>query len=332
MKKNFWITLFLFSLSQAIFSNDSIASKVIIYRENNYQGSAISYKVFANDSLLVRLKNNSYYVYDCSPGEYDFLIDKKELSKVHFNVEKGKTYYLKFDMHIGFWTAVPGFLLVDSISATPIIYNSSMKLLGRYNTPYIRPKSRIGINIGVGAGFENNDMFEMENGKMSTFSYGGGVAYGLKYGYEFNKHLDLALDINYQRNDLSPLLTNASVSFSKTIFSITPSYIIPINGGDNMRLKLGAGVDYSMSNSFTIKSDGLGGFNDTWKYKNAYGYHASINYELNVSDNWSFNYGFKFYNIKYEFTSSNNSIPIVRKLIRPNASGFDFLCGIYYHF
>jgi hypothetical protein len=71
------------------------------------------------------------------PGEYDFSIEKKEPSKIHFIIEKGKTYYLRFDVRMGFWTAIPVFLLVDSISAFPVISNGALKALSKYNTPYI---------------------------------------------------------------------------------------------------------------------------------------------------------------------------------------------------
>jgi hypothetical protein len=315
------------------YCNDSILSKVIFYREFNYQGSAISYKVLVEDSMVVKLKNNSYFSYSCLPGEYNFQINNFQNTKLHLKVEQGKTYYLRFGIRMGFWSGIPELLLVDSVSAYPSINNGSMRKLDIQNNPLILPKNRFGLNANMGGGFESFPMATTNVGKESTISFGGGYGIGLKYGHEFNKHFDLAIDLNYQFSDLIPFLNNADVTFGRGIISITPSYILPIDGGDAMRIKFGAGLDDYFGSALTIDLSKLtNGFNDEWKYKNSLGYHLSAIFELNISDNWSFNYGLKWYNVSYSFNKSNHRYPTVNKLKSPNGSGIDFLCGIYYHF
>ncbi len=319
-------------LIQSVYCNDSIPSRIIFYRENSFQGSSISYKIFAGDSLVVKLKNNSYYSYSCLPGEYDFQINKFPQTKLRLKAEQGKTYYLRFGIRMGLWSGIPELLLVDSISAYPAIYNGSMRNLDN-NTPLVRPKNRVGLNANAGGGFKSHPMAITTEGKESKISFGGGFGIGLKYGHEFNKHFDLAADFNYQFSSLTPFLKNADVSFSRAIVSVTPSYILPIDGGDAMRLKFGIGLDSYYVPKLAIDLSKLSeGFKDDWTYKNSFGFHLNVIYELNVSDNWSFNYGLKWYNVSYSFEEGHIFYPLAEELKTPNGSGIDFLIGFYYHF
>lgn len=318
---------------QSAYCNDSIPSKIIFYREHNIQSYGMAFKLFVGDSMVVKLKDNSYFIYSCSPGEYDFKIDKYPKSKVHLKVEQGKTYYLRFGIKTGFWSAIPEFLLVDSISAYPVISNRSMRKLDNLNTPLIRSKNRFGLIFNIGSGFEKCLMATTTDGKESTLSFGGGLGIGLQYGHEVNKHFDIAIDFNYQESFLGPILKNAEVTFSRGIVSITPSYILPIDGGDAMRMKLGAGLDDYFSPGLSIQMSNLiGGFNEDWSYKNSIGYHLSINYELNTSEKWSLNYGLKWYTVSYSFDKGGLHFPTENKLKKPNGSGIDFLWGFNYHF
>lgn len=317
---------------QSMYGNDGISSKIVFYREPNYVGSAVSYKVFVGDSAIIKLKNNSYYSYSCLPGEYDIQIGKLQETKLRLKVEQGKTYYLRFGIRIGVWSSIPELLLVDSVSAYPAINSGSMRKLDKQNTPFVRPKNRLGLNLNIGGGFEGSTMARTITGENSTISSGGGYAIGLKYGHEFNRHFDVAIDFNYQFSQLRPFLNNAEVTFGRGVLSITPSYIVPIDGGDAMRLKFGAGIDGYLGPKMEMDLSQLYGLKDTWTYKNSVGYHLSAIFEWNIADNWSLNYGLKWYNVSYSFEKGNNSYPIVDKLTNPNGSGIDFLMGFYYHF
>jgi len=197
----------------------------------------------------------------------------------------------------------------------------------------IRPKNRFGLNVAMGFGFDNFPMIITTDDEESKISFGGGYSVGAKYGREFNKYFDLAFDLNYQFSDLRPPLKNADVTFKRGVLSVTPSYIIPISGGDAMRIKLGGGPDYYWSNSLSIEASEVpDGFNDDWDYKNSWGFHLSAVYEYNFTEKWSFNYGLKWYNVKYEFESGGDYAPDVKDLSNPDGSGIDLLFGMYYHF
>ena len=333
MKRLFWILLVELVFSCSIYCNNSVDSKIIFYRDHKFQGSAISYKVYVNDSMVIKLKDNSFYSYSCTPGEYDIMINKIPSTKIHLNIKTGETYYLRFELIMGVLTNKLDFIVVDSISAYPIINNSSIRELDIINTPLKRPKNRAGINIGGGGGFESFPMFITQDGKESKISFGGGLTMGIKYGHEFSKHFDVAADLIYKYSELSPTLNNADVSFERAIISITPSYIIPIDGGDAMRLKLGCGPDLYCSSIFTIEGARIsGGFNDKWIYESTLGFHTKLSYELNLSLNWSFNYELNWYIVNYDFKSSDDRYPTVPKLKQPNGTGIDFAVGIEYHF
>lgn len=181
--------------------------RVIFYRESNVTGAAVSYDVFANNVLAARLKNGSYYVFNCPPGNYTFRIENFRNTEVTMKVEKGRTYYLRFGLKTGMWTAVPELIAVDSVSAYPAIKNGMLKYADM-NTPGVRKFNRFGINTFLGFGFKSMPLFTTTSGDDSKLSFGGGYGITLNYGRELSKSLDRLLDLGYQFSDLRPSLKN----------------------------------------------------------------------------------------------------------------------------
>lgn len=333
MKKHFLFLLMLVGFMPAVYSNDSISAKVVFYREKNYFGSMVSYQVQSGDSLICWLKNNSFYEFKCKPGEYGFRINSTNSPEIHLNVQQGKTYYLRFDLLMGMWTTTTQFILVDSVSAYPQIYNGQMRELAPRNSVSKTRKSRLGVSMNMGFGFQNTGMITNTLGGESKISFGGGAGMGIRYGHEFTKHFDLAFELSYKESELTPRLTNASMTFGRGVFSITPSYIFPIKGGETMRVRLGGGLDgYFGSQSRFDFSKMSGGMKDTWSYKGAIGYHFSAMYEMNLSETWSLDYGLKYYGVNYNFEKGQYSYPTDKNLGTPNGSGIDLIVGVYYHF
>jgi hypothetical protein len=194
-------------------------------------------------------------------------------------------------------------------------------------------KNRIGFIIGGGSGFQNIPFVQLTDGSESTISFGGGTAVEFEYGCEFNKHFDLAIDIGGQFSELSETVSNGSTSFTRSIISLTPAYILPIAGGDKMRLKFGAGIDmlYNAHLNFDL-SQISGGFKDDWKYKGGVGEHVSIFFEFNTPKRFSFYAGGKWQNANYTFKSGGISHPTDNDVINPDGSGVYFLLGVNYHF
>jgi hypothetical protein len=335
MKRILLILALFIGFLNTSFAGDSPKCKIIIYRENSFYGSAIIYKVFANDSLLTRIKNNSFFVYNCFPGKYTLNINNNPESTIEINAEEGKTYYLRLWINMGFWTSRPELVKMDSELASKRVSIGKMHEISAKDNIYFRLKNRIGMDFGIGVGFNRIGLYPMTNGDTSYISFGGGYSAGLKYGRELNKYLDVAAEVHYQVSMLIPYLNNATTTFERAYVSITPSFILPIKDGENMRFKIGVGYDYYWYNVLDINSSKIsaGGYDDIWYYKAASGFHASLNFEMNLGDRWSLNYGLKYYYTSFKYKSSSIRIPLTgNKLLDPSASGIDFIVGINYNF
>jgi hypothetical protein len=326
------ILIFLLSFSQ-IFGNQNPGSRIVFYREHNHVGSAISYKIMANDSLVVRLRNNSYIEWDVTPGEYIFMVQGQPNSAVKLKVDEDNTYYVRLGIRTGMWSNIPELLVINGASAMPVIESGRLTNLDNPGELAGRPKNRIGVQFPMGFGFKSIPMFTMENDKESSISFGGGFGIALKYGVELGKHFDLAFDLGYQSSGLTPALNNATVSFGRGVLAVTPSLIAPIQDGYAMRLKIGAGLAYMFGTSMSIDGSKVqGGFKDDWDYTNALGYHFSTLLEMNTSEYWSFLFGVKVYGSRYDFLEGSRNYPIDPGLKNGIGSGLDLLMGIFYHF
>ncbi|OFY63156.1 MAG: hypothetical protein A3H98_01960 [Bacteroidetes bacterium RIFCSPLOWO2_02_FULL_36_8] len=314
-------------------AQENRTSKIFIYRPNNLQSSTISYKVVVNDTLTIKIRNNSYYEFNCNHGEYDFTFVGYKNSKLHLTVDKNKTYYLCIGFIIGFWSGSPELLLVDSLSAYPAINNVKMQKLKSKNEILIRPKNRIGANIITGNGRDGYTAFTNSNGGEAKISFGSGFGYKFLLGREINKWFDITSIFKYQKSTLVPKVENAEISFERYSISITPSGIIPIQDGDFMRLKIGIGVDYVMPSVlyiYTVKYPN--GIADNWNYKKTNGMHIRLVYEVNFSKYFSLQYGFTWNTVTYQFIKGNYYYPIIDKLNRPDGSGLDLFFGLNIHF
>lgn len=218
--------------------------------------------------------------------------------------------------------------------------NSSEKITPNYATQVKQDattnkkfKNRIGLIMGGGGGFQNIPFVELTDGTKATISFGGDYVVQFEYGYEVNKHFDLALNIGGQFSELSQTISNGSASFNRSIVSLTPSYILPIGDGDKMRFKFGAGIDllYNAELNFDL-SKISGGTKDDWKYNGGFGEHLSIIFEILTPKRFSFNAGIRYQNANYEFKSGDHSYPIDNDLKNPNGSGMFFLLGVNYRF
>jgi hypothetical protein len=115
---------------------------IYLYREQNYLGSGVSYKIFANQHPVTLLTasgiftDNNYYPYLAAPGEisftgkqvsngethlFDFMVPKCKLATIE--VEAGKTYYLKFKWKYVGVTYWPSLVLQDNEAAACEITN-----------------------------------------------------------------------------------------------------------------------------------------------------------------------------------------------------------------
>jgi len=335
MKKQFLSILFFLSISLSLFSNDSITSKVYIYREYGFYGSTIVNKIYMNDAFQGRIKNNSFFVIDCEPGVNTFKINNQDDTRLILSIEKGKTYFVRLGLKYNLWTTRFELLQIDSLKAMAEIYNGMLNDISAIAlNSFFRPRNRLEINFSYGKGFNNIDLIPISGGNFSKLSCGGGFGMGLYYGYEINRYFDIAAGLKYQFSILNPFLNNAWANFNRGIFSVTPSYILPVRSGEKMRIKLGAGYDFYILPEYIIESESLqNGYNDTWHYHNTSGFHIKFNYEMNFGSKWMLSYALKYYYVAYKFKSSSKFFPLEgNDLLDPNGSGIDFSIGFNYLF
>lgn len=306
-------------------------AKFVIVREDIQIGSAINYNILANDEEIIRLRNNSYYEYYAPAGRYSFSI--KEYQKgnpLNFYAEEDKTYYIFFLMKQGFWSATPDLILVDANSALPILENMKIRKIENEFSQFIRPKNSIGLTFVGGFGTRSEEIYEMDNGKTTSFSFGGGFGLGLNYAYEFSRFFDVQAGINFQSSELRPAVKNAKWSFNRASASLTPHFIIPIKDGETMRFKLGAGADFYFWNRFKVDDD-FHSIKTTNNYKNTIGYNAELLFDMNLQQNWSIVYGFRWTGVKFELPNVAQSVPD-DFMVRPDGNGLNLVMKMNYHF
>lgn len=322
--------LLISSFTPLLAQQDSM-TRIIFYRPKNMQGSGLAFRIQLNEKQHFLLHDNSFYVYDAPPQTYQFYDKRSPKNKLTLKAEAGKTYYVRALLVMGFWSTSTELLLVDSVSATPYLTNGKMKDL---RLPLIRPLNRIGIVVQAGGGFDQMGVLMATNGERINLSFGGGIGVNAYFGREVSKHLDLSGGVFYQSSSLTPYVKNASMDFNRFGVALTAAWIIPIQGGYRQRLKLGAGPDLYLNNSLKINTSQVaGGFNDTWEYKKTTGFHVNLNYELNLSDHFSFVYGVQYSHAGFDYQKSSVRMPVNgNPLTSPDGSAIYFRMGFNVHF
>jgi hypothetical protein len=109
-----------FSLAQSKDSNttriDDTKSFALlhVYRPNNFGGSGISYNLYAGDSMICKVKNNSKYIIKLlTPGPITIWAKSGARYEVQLNVTFGENYYLWCGVNGGFPHATPYFAIKD---------------------------------------------------------------------------------------------------------------------------------------------------------------------------------------------------------------------------
>lgn len=327
-----WLVYVFFIPFTNLVAQQNQAAKLVFYRENSFLAYAISNKIYIGDSTIVKLRNDSYFEYWARPGKLEITVNKTQKSMLRLDAKSGQTYYIRFGIKQGFWSDSYELILVDSLSAYDIVYRGKMRKLDKNYKPLPRPKNRLGLNLFAGFGLDNLIVANTTDGEEVKVSFGGGIGFGLKYGHEFSRNFDVALDFNYINSGLRPRLSNASVSFDRFVMSVTPSYIVPIDGGEAMRLKFGLGADYYFGSTLSLDLASLsGGIKDDWKYNNPLGFHLSTIFELNISKHWALDYGLRWNKVSYNYESGVNR-PFDAEWNEPDGSSIDLLIGLHYQF
>jgi hypothetical protein len=337
MKKSYVSALFfliIFQAGSAGFANSADQPQpalVYFFRLPNYVGSAAKITIKSNDQPVVRLKNASFFKFEVQPGDYIFTPGMGSSSRVKLSVEAGKEYYIKCYYNMGFWSGIPILELVDPVSGKSTIEGNSLR-----EQPYepisTRPRtSRAGLIFISGFGFEDIPWFTDTDGNDINLSTGGG--FGGEYGRMFSKHFDLSFNCFYQGSSLIPYTKNVSATFRRMAINITPSYVIPIKGGEILRLKLGVGAGIYCFGTMKVDATYVNGGKYNFKYNSAPGVHGLILLESNFMERGSVSFGMKYSNIRYHYDTSNSLLILTdHKVASPDGSGFDIFMGYSFLF
>ncbi|MBN2861885.1 MAG: DUF2846 domain-containing protein [Bacteroidales bacterium] len=306
---------------------------VYFFRLPNYMGSAAKMTILSNNQPITRLRNAAFFRYEAEPGDYEFSISFGSSSKVNLTVESGKDYYIKCYYNTGLWGSIPILELIDPVSGKSSIEGNNLAEQAVEQILLKERKSRVGLLLSGGIGFESYPWFVDENINDVNLSTGGGFGIGAEYGHQFGKNFDLSFTCTFQSSSLSENLKNASASYNRLVLSLTPALVIPVKGGELLRFRLGAGPGLYALGTMKIDASEAGGDKYTFKYDPALGIHALFLFEFNFMERGSMNLGVRYSNVTYNFNPSGSSdILTDPELVKSNGSGVDFILGYNFLF
>ena len=194
-------------------------------------------------------------------------------------------------------------------------------------------RSRIGLTADLGRGTENYTLFVTPDFKNANISLGKNYAFGVRYGYELTRSFEMDADINFEGSTLTNPVTNVKARVGYGSATLTANYVLMLGKDFAKRLKFGAGADYNFSPRLTIRGQRVqNGFDATWNYENAAGYHVNAMYEYFWSESWSADLGLKWTGIAYKFNSGTNLSYLKNEFREPGGNAINVVAGVYFHF
>jgi hypothetical protein len=309
-------------------------SEIIFYRTPGSPGPAGDITIYSNKQPVLDLKYGKFARYITQPGDYVFSAGIGNPSIVRILAEPGKVYYIKCDYIISLWYSKTAPVLMDHTAGQTDI--SKYGITEQPPAPFVQKvrRSRLGLMVGFGFGFESIPLFLLQNGDEVTLSAGGGFSLGAQYAFDINRKLNLSLDCFYEGSTLSTSLSNGDGTFDRMGITLTPAYIIPIKGGMQYRIMAGAGAGiYCFGSMFIDQSQMPGGEKYTLKYSPAFGLHLSMVFHAKFTEKTAMSIGIKYYNVQYSFTEEGSTHTTINPEFRnPDGSGFDIILGYHLNF
>lgn len=96
---------------------------VYFYREKKFVGMAISYNVKEEAKVIGAIANGTYFFVDAPPGTHTFVASTEADVTKTFDVEAGKTYFVKCGVDMGFLAGRPSLVLVSEAEAKSVLKN-----------------------------------------------------------------------------------------------------------------------------------------------------------------------------------------------------------------
>jgi len=308
--------------------------KIIVYRnEPVHEREDETYLIFANETLTTTLKNNTYQEFYMPGGSFTLQVSEVFPTKKDVACQYGRSYYYRINRNVNLTDKSITIVAVDSLAAANEIKYLKSTVAIKKNIIKFDRRNSFGVVFEPGVGFEKVGMLSTTVGTQVMHSFGGGVAFGLSYGYRFSDYFGFVSAFSKQFSVLSPRVTNASVVFDQGVFSTTPYFTIPLMKRYEQKIKLGVGLDYRFGADLEIETEKLeDGFNDIWKYKNAFGYHILAAYEWELGGNMRMHGGFKYNDARFSYVWSEQYTPLDPKLKSPHANSLSVSVGLEYLF
>ncbi len=197
-------------------------------------------------------------------------------------------------------------------------------------------KMRLSLTGALGFGFDHVDVGITTGGDEVTISGGGGAGIGVGLGFGLSPDFDLDFDLGVQESTISPAVSNAEGSFTRSYLLVTLKRKIPTS--ESGQFKIGLGLGSYNNGTLDVDLGDAGGPHDIVEYKNALGFHVTGEFERFIGQTTSINLGAKMYFVKYKAKSWTQngvsaSVDNLNSDVKDfNGSGFDFMLGFNVYF
>ncbi|RZS93442.1 hypothetical protein [Aquimarina brevivitae] len=166
---------------------------------------------------------------------------------------------------------------------------------------------KFGVQLGIGLGFENIDVFPYtetdQDGNVTgsgdaSISAGGGWHINISGDYIIQKKYSIGANFGYHSSFLRPELEDASVRFNRLSFQPTFKYMIGLDKYKYQTLNFGTGYGFYFSPKLKLDIDDAGKASSN--YKGSSGFHFLAEYEFFGDKTVGCIVGLKYYNVSFE--------------------------------
>ncbi len=325
----------MFSVSVNLYSqttNETRTATVYLIRAKNAVGSLLPMKINVANETEIKLTNGSIKRLNVAPGLCTISCQMGTTARVQLNLVADSVYYIACYVLRGL-SGTPDLIQIDGVSGRELIAEMTPKPVSSdYYTEKTASK-RIGLQMGYGVGMNPITLGTTTQGNVIKLNTAGGLYAGLEIGDQSTKNFDISASVFYQRCELMPSISNGSGRFERFGFLVSPSIVIPINGGETSRLRLVGGPGLYVGTAMHLNIPSLGYNNVSLQYWPAFGFHASATYDRNVTENSTFSIGLKYTLLEYTYKDMDDTDSrLDENILYPKGSGVDFLLGYYLRF
>lgn len=189
---------------------------------------------------------------------------------------------------------------------------------------------------GLGVGFDSVHVGDTVDGDDITLSGGGGFGLTLGIGYGLSREYDLDFDLGGQISVITPEVSNADGSFTRSFLLATVKKKLPTSETGQFKVGIGLGV-YSNA-ELDLDWTGAAGAHSAVEYDDALGIHLTGEFERFFGPSTSVSIAGRLYFVTYKANSYTvDGAPAALDTLKGNVkdlngSGLDAMVGISRYF